>query len=46
MERAALARAEERDDIADTMLFLCAGAACITGQTILVDGGRCQVRPR
>ena len=39
MERAALARAGEPDDIAETMLFLCAGAAYITGQTILVDGG-------
>ena len=39
VERAALARAGEPDDIAETMLFLCAGAAYITGQTILVDGG-------
>jgi 3-oxoacyl-[acyl-carrier protein] reductase len=28
------------DDIAETMLFLCAGAAMITGRTIVVDGGR------
>ena len=39
VERAALARAGEPEDIAETMLFLCAGAAYITGQTILVDGG-------
>ena len=39
VERAALGRAGEPDDIAETMLFLCAGAAYITGQTILVDGG-------
>ena len=39
VERTALARAGEPDDIADTMLFLCAGATYITGQTILVDGG-------
>ena len=39
VERTALARAGEPDDIADTMLFLCAGAAYITGQTLLVDGG-------
>ena len=36
----ALGRAGEPDDIAETMLFRCAGAAYITGQTILVDGGR------
>jgi len=35
----ALGRAGERDDIAETMLFLCAGAAYITGQALLVDGG-------
>ena len=28
------------DDIAETMLFLCAGGAMITGRTIVVDGGR------
>ena len=33
------ARRHEPDDIAETMLFRCAGAAYITGQTILVDGG-------
>lgn len=27
------------EDVAETMLFLCAGAGFITGQTIIVDGG-------
>ncbi len=27
------------EDVAETMLFLCAGAAFITGQTIVIDGG-------
>jgi 3-oxoacyl-[acyl-carrier protein] reductase len=27
------------EDVAETMLFLCAGAAFITGQTVIVDGG-------
>ena len=40
MERAALGRAGEPEDIAETMLFLCAGTAYVTGQTTLVDGGR------
>jgi NAD(P)-dependent dehydrogenase (short-subunit alcohol dehydrogenase family) len=28
------------DDVARTVLFLCAGPAFITGQTIAVDGGK------
>ena len=40
VERVLLGRAGEPEDIAETMLFLCAGAAYITGQTILVNGGR------
>lgn len=39
VERTALQRAGRPDDVAETMLFLCAGAAYITGQTIVVDGG-------
>jgi 3-oxoacyl-[acyl-carrier protein] reductase len=27
------------DDIAETIFFLCAGAAMITGRTVIVDGG-------
>ncbi len=39
VEMTALHRAGEPEDIAEVMLFLCAGAAYITGQTLLVDGG-------
>jgi 3-oxoacyl-[acyl-carrier protein] reductase len=35
----ALKRAGTAAEIADVMLFLCAGATYITGQTISVDGG-------
>jgi 3-oxoacyl-[acyl-carrier protein] reductase len=28
------------DDIAETMLFFCAGAAMVSGQTLLIDGGK------
>jgi 3-oxoacyl-[acyl-carrier protein] reductase len=34
-----LKRLSTPEDIAQTVLFLCAGAAMITGQTIIVDGG-------
>ncbi len=34
-----LERAGEPDDYAEVILFLCAGAAYVTGQTISVDGG-------
>ncbi len=34
-----LQRSGQPEDYAETMLFLCAGAAYITGQTIIVDGG-------
>lgn len=34
-----LGRRSEPEDIAETILFLCAGAANITGQVIVVDGG-------
>lgn len=37
--RTALNRAGTPEDVAETMLFLCAGADYITGQTIVVDGG-------
>ncbi len=34
-----LRRSGQPEDYAEAMLFLCAGAAYITGQTIVVDGG-------
>ena len=34
-----LKRAGTPEDVAEVMLFLCAGAGYVTGQTILVDGG-------
>jgi len=37
--RTPLQRACHPEDIAETIFFLCAGAAMITGQTIIVDGG-------
>ena len=37
--RTALGRAGEPEDVAEVMLFLCAGAAFVTGQTLIVDGG-------
>lgn len=39
IENAVLKRRCEPEDIADVVLFLCAGGAMITGQTILIDGG-------
>jgi len=39
VERTPLKRACKPEDIAETIFFLCAGAAMITGQTIIVDGG-------
>ena len=39
LERTMLARLAQPDDIAETILFLAAGAAYITGETITVDGG-------
>ena len=39
IERAPLKRACQPEDIAETIFFLCAGGAMITGQTIIVDGG-------
>ena len=39
IERAPLTRACQPEDIAETIFFLCAGGAMITGQTIIVDGG-------
>jgi 3-oxoacyl-[acyl-carrier protein] reductase len=39
IERTPLKRACKPEDIAETIFFLCAGAAMITGQTIIVDGG-------
>lgn len=37
--RTALGRAGKPEDIAEVMLFMCAGAAYVTGQTLIVDGG-------
>ncbi|MEL6963199.1 MAG: SDR family oxidoreductase [Pseudomonadota bacterium] len=39
IENAVLKRRCEPEDIAEVVLFLCAGGAMITGQTILIDGG-------
>jgi 3-oxoacyl-[acyl-carrier protein] reductase len=39
IERTPLRRACTPEDIAETIFFLCAGAAMITGQTVIVDGG-------
>jgi 3-oxoacyl-[acyl-carrier protein] reductase len=39
IERTPLKRACTPGDIAETIFFLCAGAAMITGQTVIVDGG-------
>jgi 3-oxoacyl-[acyl-carrier protein] reductase len=39
IERTPLQRACRPEDIAETIFFLCAGAAMITGQTVIVDGG-------
>lgn len=38
-ERSTLGRTGAPEDIAEAMLFLCAGGAFITGQTLLVHGG-------
>jgi 3-oxoacyl-[acyl-carrier protein] reductase len=37
--RTPLQRACKPEDIAEVIFFLCAGAAMITGQTVIVDGG-------
>ncbi|MBV9858819.1 MAG: SDR family oxidoreductase [Alphaproteobacteria bacterium] len=37
--RTPLKRACKPEDIAETIFFLCAGGAMITGQTVIVDGG-------
>jgi 3-oxoacyl-[acyl-carrier protein] reductase len=39
IERTPLKRACTPEDIAETIFFLCAGGAMITGQTVIVDGG-------
>jgi 3-oxoacyl-[acyl-carrier protein] reductase len=39
IERTPLKRPCMPEDIAETIFFLCAGAAMITGQTVIVDGG-------
>jgi 3-oxoacyl-[acyl-carrier protein] reductase len=39
VERTPLQRACKPEDIAEVAFFLCAGAAMVTGQTIIVDGG-------
>ncbi|MCX6633124.1 MAG: SDR family oxidoreductase, partial [Candidatus Solibacter sp.] len=41
----ALKREIKRSDIAASVVFLCSDAArCITGQTLVVDGGQVMVR--
>jgi 3-oxoacyl-[acyl-carrier protein] reductase len=37
--KAMLRRICKPEDIAEVIFFLCAGAALVTGQTIVVDGG-------
>ncbi len=39
IDRAVLKRRCEPEDIAEVVLFLCAGGRMITGQTIVIDGG-------
>jgi 3-oxoacyl-[acyl-carrier protein] reductase len=39
VEMTALKRPGLPEDIAEVMLFLCAGAGFMTGQTVVVDGG-------
>ena len=39
IEQTTLKRAGQPEDVAELMLYLCAGAAFMTGQTILIDGG-------
>ena len=39
VDQMALKRPGKPEDIAEVMLFLCAGAAFVTGQTIVADGG-------
>jgi 3-oxoacyl-[acyl-carrier protein] reductase len=39
IEKALLKRRCAPDDLAEVMLFLLAGAAMVTGQTVVVDGG-------
>jgi 3-oxoacyl-[acyl-carrier protein] reductase len=39
VEKSMLGRPGTPDDISEVMLFLCAGAAFVTGQTLLADGG-------
>jgi 3-oxoacyl-[acyl-carrier protein] reductase len=39
VERTLLGRAARPEDIAEAMLYLAAGAAYVTGQTLVVDGG-------
>ena len=39
VSRTALQRAGTAEEVAEVMLFLCAGAGYITGQTLVVDGG-------
>lgn len=39
VRQTSLQRAGTPDDVAEVMLFLCASAAYVTGQTLLIDGG-------
>jgi 3-oxoacyl-[acyl-carrier protein] reductase len=38
-EKALLKRRCQPEDLAEVMVFLLAGAAMVTGQTVVVDGG-------
>jgi 3-oxoacyl-[acyl-carrier protein] reductase len=40
LEQTPLGRAAEPDDIADAVVFLAVGQQLMTGQVIVVDGGR------
>jgi 3-oxoacyl-[acyl-carrier protein] reductase len=39
IDKSVLKRRSTPEDIAQAVLFLCAGASMMTGQTIVVDGG-------
>lgn len=39
VDKSVLKKRSQPEDIAEVVLFLCAGASMITGQTIVVDGG-------
>ena len=39
VDKSVLKKRSQPEDIAEAVLFLCAGASMMTGQTIVVDGG-------